>query len=114
MRVFKSLLVIVFGAMLGIVVAILMCPAPDSMGSPTTLRDRALIFLDVVGISIGAIVGGLVAYRLYWYLTRPESHDPMAPDAERDARAKFMPSTDHPSDDAAILPDKRNVRPEDR
>jgi len=110
MRVFKSLLVIVLGAMLGIVVAIIVCPAPDSMGSPTTLRDRAIIFLDVVGISIGAIIGGLGAYRLYWHLTRTESRNPLTPDTERGARAKFMPSIDAASDDAKVQPDKRGLQ----
>jgi hypothetical protein len=100
MRVLKSLLVIVFGATLGIVAAIAVCPAPDSMGL-AALRDRVIIFWDVVGIGVGAIAGGFGAYRLYRHLTRTESHIPLTPDAEKNARAKF-------------LPDKRNVKPGDR
>jgi len=68
----------------------------DDVGAPA---------VAIVAVIVGGAVGGFVAYHL---LLRSESKGghTLTPDAERDARAKFMPSRDQP--------DKRGKKPGDR
>jgi len=63
--------------------------------------------------------GGAVAVDFAWRRffegrNRPPGGPALTKDAERDARAKFQPSSDTAADDPSIQPDKRNVKPEDR
>jgi hypothetical protein len=112
MRVLKSLAFVVVGAVAGIVAALLMLSGEDWAGlPPARFTPTALGFLGV-GMLIGALAGGHVAYRLFWKGCKTERHTPLSSDAERDARAKFQPTSSNESDDA-IQPDKQNVKPGD-
>jgi hypothetical protein len=75
-----------------------------------------LVVLIVLTGGLGAVG---VVFVIWYFLSfrrtpRPDSHTPQTPDAEKDARAKFLRSSDTVVDDASIQPNKRNVKPGDR
>jgi len=113
MRVLKSLVFVVVGAVVGIVAALLMLSAEDwTELPPARFTPTAPGFLGV-GMLIGAIAGGHVAYRFFWKGRKTKRHTTLTPEAERDARAKFQPSNTAAADDPSILPDKRGLKPGD-
>jgi len=75
------------------------------------------------GRSIAVLMSAVLAGRYVYYrvgqcvydfvclLLRTESHAPLSPDAEKDARGKFLPSSDQAVDDVSIQPDKRGLKP---
>jgi hypothetical protein len=73
---------------------------------------RLIIVVGFLIVVMVAILGIVVALRLLSISSRTERPSPLTPDAERDARAKFMPSSDTAANDPSIQPDKRNVKSE--
>jgi len=70
-----------------------------------------------IGGPVGAVVGlfcGLAAALFFVQYPSPKSRPRLSPDAERNARGKFMPSSDTAADDARVQPDKRGLKPGDR
>jgi hypothetical protein len=74
-------------------------------------RGAEMRLILAVIVFVGAIVWVWWTYRHFSHPPKTEGHNPLTPDAERDARAKFLPSSDTAADDASIQPDKRNVKP---
>jgi len=62
---------------------------------------------------LGAILGGVRSYYLCWHNSRDKSALKLNPDAERDARVRFMLSSDTAVDEAFIHSDKRGRKPGD-
>jgi len=64
------------------------------------------------------ILGLYLAFDFWYYRLRrnprPKDGPFVDPDAERDARARFMPSSDTATDDPSIQPDKRGLKPGDQ
>jgi len=75
----------------------------------------ALLAISLTHQNLISWIGSVAMGAYYLSLRNPKlKSGPFSPDAEKEARAKFMPSTDHPSDDAAIYHDRRHVKPGDR
>jgi len=77
--------------------------------------------LGLVGgiAALAGYKGGAVAVDFAWRRffegrNRPPGGPALAPNAERDARAKFLPSIDTAADDPSIQPDKRGLKPGDQ
>jgi len=113
MDVLKILVVVVVGAVLGIVASLLLFSTEDWAEIPP-IRTAPPVPVLCVGSLIGAIAGGHLAYRLFWHGRKTERHAHLTSEAEKNARAKFMPSSDTAADDPSIHHDKRNVKPGDR
>ena len=113
MRVFAVLGTVLIGAFAGGAAAVFfISTCVNAVGIPNQLLDSALL-IGAVSVLAGAGIGGGVVYRFWDTRKRKSRPHLLTPDAEKDARAKFMPSSDTAANDPSIQPDKRNVKPGD-
>jgi hypothetical protein len=105
MRVLKVVAFMAAGVVVGVIATFYVVVACSVTG------EYVLAYLI---LTVSAIIGGFGAL---FFLRTPipqRVHTPLTPDAERDARAKFLPSSDTAADDPSIQPDKRGLTPGDR
>jgi len=111
MDVVKAVVASVVGALVGGAAAVLLVTTCTyTVGMP----DDVGVAFSIGGFSvIGGILGGAVLGGYLYRLQEQKGAPMLTPDAEKKARAKFMPSSDTAADDPSIQPDKRGFKPGD-
>jgi hypothetical protein len=108
LRAVKSLTFAWISAMSGLAVGKVLVP-PVLLPWKGILSDHSPQIVAYLGL-LGAILGGVGAYYLFWQSTRPKSGPLLTPDVERDVREKFTPSNGQQAD-ASIQPETRGLKP---
>jgi len=112
MRVLKKLGIVVLGALIGGFGATIV---PNIL--PRVVYPEDVVRLEAFDrftIQASVIVGAAVAYMIFCRTPKIKTPDQLTPDAEQATRAKSQPSSNPTTDDAAIQPDKRGLKPGDR
>jgi len=109
MRVLKGIVFVVVVAYFGGFIAFLLADACF----PAEAKN--LVFHEILGsvaFSIGCYASGALAYVYLRNKSKTRSRNPLTPEAERAARAKFQPTSSNESDNA-IQHDKQRFKRED-
>jgi hypothetical protein len=112
MRVLKILIVVGIGILVGGAGAVFLVNTCASTVGPPKDIDLALL-IGAVAVLAGAGCGGGRGYYFFLHTPTPNTGHHLSPDAERDARARFMQSDTTGVDDDSIQPDKQGLNSED-